>query len=98
MQKSTKLYIIFLITAAIFLLLKTGLFKINMNINIDSLYSNFPPVKLRVRISPITICLAIAWFTGLNQQIVMPAWTAILIIFAVLPSLYETIFGNQENK
>ena len=28
----------------------------------------------------------------------MPAWTAILTIFAVRPSLYETIFGNQENK
>lgn len=78
-----------------FLLLKTGLFKMKMNINIDLFYLNIPPVKLKVRISPATICLVIAWFTGLNQQIRIPAWIAILIIFVVLPSLYETLLRDQ---
>ena len=41
------------------------------------------------------IMVVIAWFTGLNQQIRIPAWTAILIILVVLPSLYETLLGDQ---
>lgn len=89
------MYIVFLVLAAVFLLLKTGLFKMKMNINIDLLYLDIPPVKLKVRISPATICLIIAWFTGLNQQIRISAWAAILIIFLVLPSLYETLLGEQ---
>ena len=89
------MYIVFLIMAAVFLLLKTGLFKMKMNINIDLFYLNIPPVKLKVRISPATICLVIAWFTGLNQHIRIPAWSTILIILVVLPSLYETLLGDQ---
>ena len=41
------------------------------------------------------IMVVIAWFTGLNQQIRIPAWAAILIIFVMLPSLYETLLGDQ---
>ena len=85
-----------LLFAAAFLLLKTGLLSINMNINLDLLYFNIPPLKLIVRISPVTICLAGAWFTGLNQQMKMPALAAMIIIFVVLPSLYETVFGKTE--
>lgn len=92
------MYILFLIFAAAFLLLKTGLLSINMNINLDLLYFNIPPLKLIVRISPVTICLAVAWFTGLNQQMKMPALAAMIIIFVVLPSLYETVFGKTEKS
>ena len=88
------MYILFLIFAAAFLLLKTGLLSINMNINLDLLYFNIPPLKLIVRISPVTICLAVAWFTGLKMK--MPALAAMIIIFVVLPSLYETVFGKTE--
>lgn len=94
-KEGLALYIVFLIMAAVFLLLKTGLFKMKMNINIDLFYLNIPPVKLKVRISPATICLVIAWFTGLNQHIRIPAWSTILIILVVLPSLYETLLGDQ---
>lgn len=90
------MYILFLIFAAVFLLLKTGLLGINMNINLDLLYFNVSSLKLRVRISPVTICLAAAWFTGLNQQLEMPALAAMIIIFIMLPSLYETVFGKAE--
>ena len=62
------MYILFLIFAAAFLLLKTGLLSINMNINLDLLYFNIPPLKLIVRISPVTICLAGAWFTKKIQR------------------------------
>lgn len=49
------MYILFLIFAAAFLLLKTGLLSINMNINLDLLYFNIPPLKLIVRISPVSL-------------------------------------------
>ena len=60
-----------------------------MNINLDLLYFNVSSLKLRV-------CLAAAWFTGLNQQLEMPALAAMIIIFVMLPSLYETVFGKAE--
>jgi len=95
------LYIIFLILAGVFLLLKTGLFKFNLNINFDLFYFNILFLKLRARISPITIFLTLAWFTGLNkiveQYIVFPVWAILLIIFIGLPSLFETLFGKKEN-
>lgn len=96
------LYIIFLILAGVFLLLKTGLFKFNLNINFDLFYFNILFLKLRARISPITIFLTAAWFTGLNKVIEqyasIPIWAVMLIIFIGLPSVYETIFGKKENQ
>lgn len=95
------LYIVFLILAGVFLLLKTGLFKINLNINFDLFYFNILFLKLTARISPVTIFLTIAWFTGLNkiitQYITIPVWAVILIIFIGLPTLFETIFGKKKN-
>lgn len=94
------LYIIFLILAGIFLLLKTGLFGFNLNINFDLFYFNILFLKLRARISPVTIFLTAAWFTGLNkiaeQYVVLPVWVVLLIIFIVLPSIFETLFGKKE--
>lgn len=95
------LYIVFLILAGVFLLLKTGLFKINLNLNFDLFYFNILFLKLTARISPVTIFLTIAWFTGLNkiitQYIAIPVWAIILIIFIGVPTLFETIFGKKEN-
>lgn len=96
------LYIIFLVLAGVFLLLKTGLFGFNLNINFDLFYFNILFLKLRARISPVTVFLAIAWFTGLNkiieQYVLIPVWIVLLIIFIVLPSLFETMFGKTENQ
>lgn len=61
------MYILFLIFAAAFLLLKTGLLSINMNINLDLLYFNIPPLKLIVRISPVTICL-VYWTESADED------------------------------
>lgn len=95
------LYIIFLVLAVVFLLLKTGLFGFNLNINFDLFYFDVLFLRLRARISPITIFLTIAWYTGLNkiveQYVIIPGWAVLLIIFLGLPSIYETIFGKKEN-
>lgn len=96
------LYIIFLILAGVFLLLKIGLFGFNLNINFDLFYFNLLFLKLRARISPVTVFLTAAWFTGLNkiteQYILIPIWAILLIIFIGLPSIFETIFEKKENR
>ena len=94
------LYIIFLVLAGVFLLLKVGLFGFNLNTNLDLFYFNLLFLKLRARISPVTVFLTAAWFTGLNkiveQYIVLPVWVIILVIFIGLPSLFETVFCRKE--
>ena len=94
------LYIIFLVLAGVFLLLKTGLFKINLNINFDLFRLNIFFLKLRARISPVTICLTAAWFTGLNkvigEYVAIPVWAALLVIFIVLPSIFATLFEKDK--
>lgn len=94
------LYIIFLVLAGVFLLLKTGLFKINLNINFDLFRLNIFFLKLRARISPVTICLTAAWFIGLNkvigEYIAIPVWAALLVIFIVLPSIFATLFEKDK--
>lgn len=95
-------YIIFLVLAGIFLLLKTGIFGFHLNINFDLFYFNILFLKLRARVSPVTIFLTVAWFTGLNKiverYVVLPIWAILLIIFIGLPSIFETIFEKKENQ
>ncbi len=94
------LYIIFLILSVVFLLLKKGLFGINLNINFDLIRINTFFLKLRARISPVTICLTAAWFTGLNkvieEYVAIPVWAALLVIFIVLPSIFATLFEKDK--
>lgn len=94
------LYIVFLALAVVFLLLKTDLFRISLNFNYDPIRIRIRFLKLRVRISLVTICLAAAWFTGLNKVvgklIAIPAWVALLIIFIVLPSIFATLFEKEK--
>lgn len=86
------LYIVFLALAVVFLLLKTGLFRINLDLSFDlfdfKFHINNFLLAFRARISPITVFLAVAWFTGLNKVITIPAWVALLVIFIVLPSIF----------
>ena len=96
------LYIIFLILAGVFLLLKNGLFGFHLNISFDLFYFNILFLKLRARISPVTIFLTVAWFTGLNKitehYVVLPIWVVLFIIFIGLPSIFGTIFEKKENR
>ncbi len=96
------MHIIFLIIAGIFLLLKTGILPLNLQIQFDLLSLTLNALKCRVRISLVTVFLTAAWFGGLNkvieQYIVLPTWAVIVIIFMVLPSIYETIFNKKGNK
>lgn len=92
-------YIVFLVLACVFLVLKSGLFRFSLNINIDLITLNIMFLRLRVRISPVTIFLTAAWFTGLNKiaekYAMIPLWAVLLIIFVGLPSVFESVFGKK---
>lgn len=94
--------IIFLVLAMIFLVLEIGLFGFHLNISFDLFFLNFSFVKIRARISPVTVSLTAAWFTGLNKivgtYLTIPAWVVIPIIFIVLPSIFATLFERKKQS
>jgi hypothetical protein len=96
------LFLTFLVLAMVFLVAETGLFGFHLKACFDVFYLNLFVLKIRARISPVTIFLAAAWFAGLNRVVgtylIIPAWAIIPIIFIVVPSIFATLFEREKQE
>lgn len=96
------LFLTFLVLAMVFLVAETGLFGFHLKACFDIFYLNLFVLKIRARISPVTVFLAATWFTGLNKVVgaylIIPTWAIIPIIFIVLPSVFTTLFEQGKQK
>lgn len=95
------IYLVLAIISVLLFAMETGIFAFSFRIVLDLLYFDVGFLRLRLRVSLATICLAASWFLGLNEviakYIAMPVWAAMICVFLVIPSLFATLFEKPKS-